>query len=115
MFLIWQAWAKRTGGDEPGALDCLDSAIMAVPPGVVEQILHLIELGALPVPTPDTTDEWLARCREALSGEFAVSVSESRAPVMSDSATTLKPSAPPSPPAESTASLKDDLAAMGWL
>lgn len=115
LFLIWQAWAKRTGGDESGALDCLDSAIMAVPPGVVELILHMIELGELPVPTPDTTDEWLARGKEVLSGQFAVSVSESGTQVMSDSGTALKPSAPAPPPAESTSSLKDDLAAMGWL
>ena len=52
LFLIWQAWAKRTGGDEPGALDCLDNAILAVPPGVVEMILHLIELGELPCQLP---------------------------------------------------------------
>ena len=68
LFLICQAWAKRTGGDESGALDCLDNAILAVPPGVVEMILRMIDLGELPVPGPDTTGEWLSRCREALSG-----------------------------------------------
>ena len=62
LFLIWQAWAKRTGGDEPGALDCLDNAVLAVPPGVVEMILHLIELGELPVPAPDRP---MSGCRAA--------------------------------------------------
>jgi hypothetical protein len=110
LFLIWQAWAKRTGGDEPGALDCLDSAVLAVPPGVVEMILHLIELGELPVPAPDTTDEWLSRCREALSGEFIVIAAE---PPTAEARVTPKPSA--SAAVEPSASLKDDLAAMGWL
>jgi hypothetical protein len=110
LFLIWQAWAKHTDGDESGALDCLDNAILAVPPGVAELILHLIEVGQLPVPAPDTTDEWLSRCREALSGEFIVIVAES---AISKSRPAPGPSAPA--PGDSPASLKDDLAAMGWL
>jgi hypothetical protein len=113
LFLIWQAWAKRTGGDEAGALDCLDGAILTVAPGVVEMILHLIELGELPAPAPDTTDEWFSRCREALSGEFIVITAELGPSADLEARPAPRPSAPP--PVEPSGSLMDDMAAMGWL
>ncbi len=112
LFLVCQAWAKRTRGDESGALDCLDSAILAVPPGVVEMILHMIEVGQLPVPGPDTIEEWLSRCKEALSGTFVMLTGELDGLSASGFRSSPRPSASPS---AEPSSLKDDLAAMGWL
>ena len=100
LFLIWQAWAKRTGGDESGALDCLDSAILSAPPGVADSILRLIELGTLPVPSPDSSSEWMSRCKEALAGQLTLDIAA--------------PAGTPAPP-EPSRSLRDDLALMGWV
>jgi hypothetical protein len=50
-----------------------------------------------------------------LSGEFTMSVGELSVPAAPESRPAPKPPVPPPPPAEPPSSLKDDLAAMGWL
>ena len=76
LFLISQGWAKHAGGDKEGGLDCLDRAILMTPPGTVDLILEMIRSGELPVPGPDTMEEWIELCHQARAGEFTMTIAE---------------------------------------
>jgi hypothetical protein len=51
LFLTGQAWARRAA-DHRSAVEYLAAAIRMVPPGTVELILDMIEVGELPEPGP---------------------------------------------------------------
>ena len=56
LFLVGQAWVKRTVGDDQGAVEYLADAMVMVPDGTVEMILCMIEDHALPEPVPGAMD-----------------------------------------------------------
>ena len=53
-----------------------------MPPGTVELLLSAISAGALPVPSPDTMDEWMEIYAAANRGELAVTFPDGGSPVL---------------------------------
>lgn len=73
LFCIGQAWLKRRAGDMDGAGDGLADAAKLIPVWAVEEILFMIEDGALPDPGEAAGAEaWLEKCRQAGAGEFTL-------------------------------------------
>jgi len=65
-----------------------------MPPGTVEMLLSAIGTGMLPVPSPDTMDEWMEIYRAAKRGELAVTFPDGGSPMLE-----FSPAPPPAPPA----------------
>jgi hypothetical protein len=93
LFGIVQAWAKRDRGDTEGAGHVIAVLLGRMPPGTVEMLLSAISAGALPVPSPDTMDEWMEIYAAAKRGELAVTFPDGESPVLESD---------PSPPAVET-------------
>jgi hypothetical protein len=80
LFLVGQAWVKRSVGDDQGAVEYLVDAMAMVPDGTVEMILCMIEDRALPEPVPGAMDPWLECCRQAGAGELRLTAARFRPP-----------------------------------
>ena len=72
LFLIGQAMAKFTVGDDAGGDEDLAAAYRLVPPAGVNEILRMVRDGEIPPPDPAAMDEWLEACRMAGSGELVL-------------------------------------------
>jgi hypothetical protein len=72
LYLIGQAIAKFTAGDDAGGNEDLAAAYRLVPPAGVNEILRMARDGEIPPPDPAAMDGWLEACWMAGSGELVL-------------------------------------------